>query len=283
MKKCTFTLIELLVVIAIIAILAAMLLPALQQARDRAMGTKCVGNLKQVSGIAQQYMDDHEGFWCTQRNTPSWLYGVWGGKYISGSSGIDRTKAYDAYKDWLKAGGNPLTQCPSVPLMEDARDTYPQAYGSQYKHNNDGPYGGTGYKPLSSNFRFGCKMNKFTFKKLVNESLSPSQRVLFADCVSKRTDGSIRQNGNLYVYNDSTGDTEHSLSTGSLYPAHAGRVNMGTLGGSVASADIETLRGAYFFACFATPSVNGSRGYVSALPQRWFTADLVYMDDSKVE
>ncbi|MGC8976088.1 MAG: type II secretion system protein [Candidatus Ratteibacteria bacterium] len=75
-KKSGFTLIELLVVVAIIAILAAMLLPALSKARERARQAVCISNLKQIWHALTMYTEDHDG-WFLPVNPPYPQY--WGG------------------------------------------------------------------------------------------------------------------------------------------------------------------------------------------------------------
>ena len=83
-----FTLLELLIVIAIIAIIAGMLLPALNKVRDRAYSIDCISNMKQIQQALNCYADDHQGVFPSFGSPAidaetNWIYKIYFGNYLN--------------------------------------------------------------------------------------------------------------------------------------------------------------------------------------------------------
>jgi prepilin-type N-terminal cleavage/methylation domain-containing protein/prepilin-type processing-associated H-X9-DG protein len=113
-----FTLIELLVVIAIIAILAALLLPSLSKAKEKAYQTQNLSNLRQLAITYQLYADDNSGQWAPNGfisdPTPTVKLWVIGGEHFRPQHFTNReyllNPQYALFADYLKTPG--VYKCP---------------------------------------------------------------------------------------------------------------------------------------------------------------------------
>jgi len=172
MKRNVFTLIELLVVIAIIAILASMLLPAINKARGRAKATDCTSKLKSLGFAAVMYGDNHDSYLPPARKadwTQCW-YNTSGAvsEYISLFIGAGNRPGWAAYlpmKNLCPEMGRysnlwmvPLSNPVEIPYKDQVRMSF---YGMNFTD-----------LPALPNDYYG-----HTIKKVVN----PSSKVLHAD------------------------------------------------------------------------------------------------------
>ncbi|MBE6380234.1 MAG: DUF1559 domain-containing protein [Lentisphaerae bacterium] len=216
-KKHSFTLIELLVVIAIIAILAAMLLPALSAARERARAASCISNLKQVGLYMQMYVDDNDNWTCFSGYSNTLQSQPWGQLLTENGYSPD-------VKSYL---------CPSLNNADTAAwRAWTYTYGFRCKDNSE----------VAFNLGAGNFLWKTTSGASATFTSSPSTFIMAGDSLRKAS--MADQFFRLCTYQGSMGlaDVRHSKTGGFLFAdGHAAQLRGEELGDELCP------RGSWYF------------------------------------
>ena len=164
----SFTLIELLVVIAIIAILASMLLPALQQARERGRTVSCANQLKQLGSAHAFYINDNKDWTAAGYDVATQYFG--GMSAPAHPAWYVRLAPYvnAPVRDWYGLKDYARFRCPSPePLRKVSGENSGRYYSLNY---------GTGYYCYQRK-RYGIK---------INEIIQPSRKIFLLGTAKNR-------------------------------------------------------------------------------------------------
>ena len=217
-KQGSFTLIELLVVIAIIAILAGMLLPALQQARERSRATQCLSNQKQLGAATMMYVGDNNDY----------FFPIWIVAKADDPEGKGISWAYYTNENYVHSKG--VYNCPRFNINpKSAMGTaYTNTYGVNYFEIAGSYYvGGNGTVAGADGWaRRPAKMNQLQ---------APGKTILMID---------------VYNYTDPTiggSSCEPQLKTSGIvaYAPHSKSTNVAWCDGSAKSVKVGSEFGCY--------------------------------------
>ena len=231
--KSFFTLIELLVVIAIIAILASMLLPALNRARESARAITCVNQMKQLSISFNAYASDNQGYSVPvggiSEDCYVWSDVLWKKGYLSDKS--TATKNYNAMAD-------KELRCPSLIIPRSTTDAtndlsdYAGVYGMF-------SWGSSGYSRYPFLYKTTLTASGDSYSLIIKKVRKASTTGYIVDSwqsKNKRQYYRINLGKSVSAAPLGSNDTEAGAA-----PAHNGRANMLMVAGNVVSWSVSQL------------------------------------------
>ena len=198
-----FTQIELLIVIAIIAILAAMLLPALNKARDKAITIGCISNIKQLGLLIAGYANDHKDYYFSATPTAR-IYNNWG-ELLANNGYVKAPLNSENYAYYFPK----YFACPKAQILTSSDKMPGRIHQSQiYGLRQD-------YKDLNGNWSSMPKF--FKIREVVSRS-RVSDFVLLSDTVNKNL-SQLPEYFAFYYYYDNSYVTamRHNKQAGALF------------------------------------------------------------------